>query len=89
MNDGTAFGTIFTLTDQNHYSLQLQNFKRVPTVLLPRPYPTFLPYYSKAGNAKELDLSQIESLQISIGPGINTEEYKRRFAMLLHSISLQ
>jgi hypothetical protein len=90
MKDGTAFGGSIEL-DSSHtrYTLKLDELKKVQTVILPRPYPTFLPYYSVAGKAETLDLSQIESLQISIGPGIKEDDYRNTYALKLVSVLLE
>jgi hypothetical protein len=75
MMDGSAFGKIIQLKPgKKTYVLELKDLEKVNAVLLPRPYPTFLPYYSSAGEATALDLSRVESLQIGIGPGLKTNE---------------
>ncbi|HUR31789.1 MAG TPA: hypothetical protein VMZ69_10190, partial [Saprospiraceae bacterium] len=90
MKDGSAFGARIKLKqDQKQYSIPLKDLKRVQDVLLPRPYPTFLPYFSSAGKAKDLDLSQIESLQISVGPGIDKADWDKVYELLLESVWLE
>ena len=90
MKDGSAFGGSIQL-DSTHtrYELKLDELQKVQAVILPRPYPTFLPYYSVAGKEEILDLSQIESLQISIGPGIKKEDYGNTYAFKLVSVLLE
>jgi hypothetical protein len=69
--DGRAFGGIVTLTPSSQdYTLAIEDLKPVDIVLLPRPYPTFLPYYFKPNQPGTLDMSEVETLQISIGPGL-------------------
>jgi hypothetical protein len=78
MKDGSAFGTLIKLKPKkNKYEVSLDKLERVKAVILPRPYPTFLPYYSTAGKADKLDITQIESLQISIGPGIKEKDVNK------------
>ncbi len=90
MKDGSAFGsTIIIGSQKNRYEIPLSKLTKVKSVLLPRPYPTFLPYYSKAGKADQLDLSQIESLQISIGPGIKEEDWGKTYAVMIGSVLLE
>ncbi len=90
MKDGSAFGATIALSPkQNNYTLPINTFKKVKAVLLPRPYPTFLPYYSSAGRAKTLDLSQVESVQVSIGPGIKAEDWAKAYTLQLEKISLE
>lgn len=70
-NDGSAFGKIIEIgTTTGEYKLALADLIPVQTVTLPRPYPSFLPYYLDHGIHKSFDISQVESLQFSIGPGI-------------------
>ena len=69
--DGQAFGGTVTLTSSTEdHALNISDLKPVDIVLLPRPYPTFLPYYFRAGRQGALDMSEVETLQISIGPGL-------------------
>ena len=67
----------------------MQYLTSVKAVILPRPYPTFLPYYSKAGKADKLDISQIESLQISIGPGIKEKDVDKKRELVISSVYLE
>jgi len=90
MKDGTAFGGLIDLTTGvSEHKIKLDGLKEVTPVILPRPYPTFLPYYSTAGYATELDLSQIESLQVSIGPGIPKEDWDKTFELSIRSVWLE
>jgi hypothetical protein len=90
MKDGSAFGGIVHLNaEDSKYILKLDKLQRVKPVILPRPYPTFLPYYSDAGNAASLDVTQIESLQISIGPGIAKEDWGNTFLLKLMRVELE
>lgn len=90
MKDGSAFGGIIQVSnDQQKYIIPIGDLKKVNAVLLPRPYPTFLPYFSVAGKAEQLDLSQIESLQISIGPGIEEKDWEKGYELLVESVILE
>lgn len=74
MEDGTAFGKIIEMEDEvKEYTIDLDELEPVKTVTLPRPYPTFLPYYLEHINS-DFDIEKIESLQLSIGPGIPEEK---------------
>ncbi len=45
LKDGSAWGTAITVTGQwTEIEVPFSSLARVPLVLLPRPYPTFLPY---------------------------------------------
>jgi hypothetical protein len=90
MKDGSAFGAQINLNSVDKtYKVNLNDLKRVSAVLMPRPYPTFLPYYSSAGKADHLDISQIESLEISIGPGIKKEDLQKEYVLFISSVSLE
>ena len=88
--DGTAYGGILQVNNHDKkYSISLDQLKPVPVVLMPRPYPTFLPYFSTVKPGSHLDLSQIESLQISIGPGIPKENLDKPIEVILESVWLE
>jgi len=88
-NDGIAFGAVVKLdTLKGDYSIPLNDLKQVKTVLLPRPYPSFLSYYfSPATNS--FDLSKMETLQISIGPGIPQDQLKDKHGLAIESVRLE
>jgi len=78
LNDGSTFGYVIELMPHlAEYHIPLSEFEPVPTVLLPRPYPGFLPYYFRPDAVPAFDLRLLESLQISLGPGLNEQEIKR------------
>ncbi|MEP6646155.1 MAG: cellulase family glycosylhydrolase [Saprospiraceae bacterium] len=90
MKDGSAFGGMIELNSKDSsYVLPLSILKPVKAVLLPRPYPTFLPYYSSAKNSGVLDMNQVESLEFSIGPGIKEEDWGKTYEMMISEIWLQ
>ncbi len=90
MKDGSAFGAMITLiADESMYKIKLDELKRVKPVILPRPYPTFLPYFSDAGKAMKLDMSQVESLQISIGPKIPEGDWSKTYELRISSVLLK
>ncbi len=67
MRDGSAWGTMITLgTMVTTQAVALSELKRVPLVLLPRPYPTFQSYDLMADVAGPLDLKQLEGLQFGM-----------------------
>lgn len=88
--DGAAFGTIIQLAaDQMEYEIPIHQLKSTAAVLLPRPYPTFLPYYTDVHVGSELDVSKLESLQIAIGPGIPEDEVQQPREVWIQSVSLR
>lgn len=46
--------------------------------LLPRPYPTFLPYWFEPETNKSLDLSKIENIQLLLVPENNTQRINKK-----------
>ena len=90
MKDGTAYGGILTLdSKEDLYKMSIKDLEKVRTVLLPRPYPGFLPYWFDMNSRSKLDLTQVESLQISIGPGIPENEYDNAHGVAIGRVLLQ
>jgi hypothetical protein len=61
----------------------------VSLVLLPRPYPGFQPYFFQSKSKEKFNASEIEAVQISIGPGIKKEDFKNPQEVLIDKIQLQ
>ncbi|NUO03593.1 MAG: membrane or secreted protein [Saprospiraceae bacterium] len=69
--DGSAYGKTIELSpEMKEYEISIKDLVPVKTVTMPRPYPTFLPYFFANDNAGSIKLEDIEGLQISIGPGL-------------------
>ncbi len=68
--DGTAWGTTLRLSNSwRDYRIPVQTLQPVPLVLLPRPYPQFLPYFfSATPRLSRIDLTRIDGLQIGVRP---------------------
>jgi hypothetical protein len=78
---GNTFGSLLSLDPaKKEYEIKLDDLKPVNMVILPRPYPTFLPYYFKS-SASSFNTDLIETLQISIGPGLQSVEEAYRFSI--------
>ncbi len=90
MNDGHAYGKVIEITPKTRdYSLNLTDLKPVKTVTLPRPYPTFLPYYLDHQLRSAFDLSKVESIQFSIGPEIPAVQLQEKHGIELIHIRLE
>jgi hypothetical protein len=64
---GKAFGKSIRLDGKtSNHSIDLADLDPVPTVIMPRPYPTFLPYYFSHRMDHPLKLSEIQRLQLSL-----------------------
>jgi hypothetical protein len=86
--DGITYGGIVNVdVEQGDYSVSIASLKQVQTVLMPRPYPSFLPYYFQASG--NFDVSKIETLQISIGPGISESELTNKHGLAIESVRLE
>lgn len=87
--DGSTFGkTLVIEPAKKDYPIDLSTFQKVGAVTLPRPYPTFLPYFFE-GESVTFRLAEIESLQISIGPGIPESELLLPHGIAIESVRIQ
>lgn len=78
--DGRTFGGEVELTPENReYALGIADLKPVRQVILPRPYPTFLPYFFSYDDGKPIRMTDVETLQISIGKQSGKTEGPFRF----------
>ncbi|MBE0424872.1 MAG: hypothetical protein IBX66_13215 [Lutibacter sp.] len=90
MNDGSSFGNIIEIgTESSNYTMRLSDLKPVKTVTLPRPYPSFLPYYLVHNLSSEFDINKVESIQFSIGPGIPENELADKHGIAIVSVRLE
>lgn len=88
--DGQAFGGNIKIGQESgEYRLSLNDLEVVKLVTLPRPYPTFLPYFFDRAAPGDFNLSEIETLQISIGPGLSDVEKKEKQAVAIESVRLE
>lgn len=84
---GEAYGAVVSLDSKtSETSVPFSALKKVPMVTLPRPYPTFLPYYFESSVNTPFDMSAMETLQISIGPGLSVEEAQKQQAVGIESV---
>jgi hypothetical protein len=86
--NGNAFGGLIELSPSTgEYSVRIEDLRQVRLVTLPRPYPTFLPYYFEGREQQVLNLNMIETLQISVGPGL--KDVDSPYAFTIESIRLE
>lgn len=87
LQDGTAYGTIVELVPGSHdYEVPLTSLKKVKAVTMPRPYPTFLPYFFEPAYSADFSMEKAESLQISIGPGIPENQLKDKHGIAIERV---
>ena len=90
MNDGSSFGKVVEIsTKLKEYKLCLKDLEPVKTVTLPRPYPSFLPYYLEHDISNTFDINFIESIQFSIGPKIPTNQLEDSHGISIISVYLK
>jgi hypothetical protein len=66
--DGTSFAADLTLTSSfQEVAIPLSTLQLDSTILLPRPYPGFQPFWFTAGSARAFELQQAEKLQFRLG----------------------
>lgn len=88
--DGCAYGNSLVITpERGEFLIHLKDLRNVERVILPRPYPTFLPYYFTPSTTSDFSLKDIESLQISIGPGLPESQLHEKHGIAIESIRLE
>jgi len=74
-NAGMAYGKVIELSEEAQvYKIPIEELKPVEMVTMPRPYPSFLPYYFERSASEKFEINDIETLQISIGSGLSAQE---------------
>jgi hypothetical protein len=88
---GQSFSSSFVLTkEMKDIVLPLDRFTPDSGLVMPRPYPDFLPLFFKAGgNAGVPHLYGLEKLEITIGGGLTDSELKKPFSLEVQSVSAQ
>ncbi len=90
MDNGSAFGAMITLEpNEVAVDVSLNGLKPVKTVSLPRPYPSFLPYYFEHHNKDHFDISRVEFIQISLGPGQTKDQIDGAHGIAVSKIYLK
>jgi hypothetical protein len=70
-DNGSAFAADITLDDRfSDVAIPLTTFASNEALLMPRPYPGFLPLKFRNPSSKRPDLSALERIEITIGEGI-------------------
>ena len=87
--DAFAFSGFVVLTN-NFQDLTLSFDGLVPDsmLLLPRPYPEFMPIWFKAQGVSTFNLSETEKIQITIGNDLNDAQLKKSYSLEVQSIWL-
>lgn len=89
-SDGVAYGAVVTLgRDFGAVSVPLNALRHVRMPNIPHGYPVFLHYWSDVGANIPLRLDHIESILVSIGPGLPAESLEQPHGMLIERIWLE
>jgi hypothetical protein len=67
-NGSVMSGEISIIPGEMIYRIPLENFAGAPYLVIPRPFPDFLPYKIRHGN-QPFDWSRAEGLQLMVRPG--------------------
>lgn len=75
-DNGVTLGTLVKPgAGRQAIRIPVRDLKPVALPILPRPYPTFLPYFFRADPEGKLDLQRVEAVVLSFGPGLQPGEY--------------
>ena len=80
-NDASSVSSFITLTtDFQEIEIPLKSFTFNSTLLMPRPYPGFLPLVFKGSGAEgKLDLINVEKIEMTIGSDIPSSDLNRPY----------
>ncbi|HZF14950.1 MAG TPA: hypothetical protein VE046_03310 [Steroidobacteraceae bacterium] len=75
-SDGIAYGALVTVAArEGTYSVPVAALKQVRAPNIPHGYPVFIPFWSSVATPVPLDLERVESVMLSIGPGLAASDY--------------
>jgi len=87
--EGIAYGGLVTVQPTyGAYSLNVKALTQVRAPNIPHGYPVFIHFWNSVDAAVPLDLKQIESVLVSIGPGIAAAEYDEEHEIQIERIWL-
>ncbi|HUL54396.1 MAG TPA: hypothetical protein VLT83_13400 [Opitutaceae bacterium] len=88
--DGIAYGGTVTLEPNfGAASVAVGALRQVRMPNIPHGYPVFIHFWSQAGGAIPLDLKRVESVLVSIGPGVPASEYGNAHGVQIERIWLE
>jgi len=87
--DAFAFSVFVVLTNSfQDLTVSLDRLIPDSMLLLPRPYPEFMPVWFKAEGVSTFNLSEIEKIQITVGTDLNEAQLKKPYSLEVQSIWL-
>ncbi|WP_165823829.1 cellulase family glycosylhydrolase [Pseudochryseolinea flava] len=89
-NQGNTYGALIALKQDVHeYEIAFENLQPVKHVTLPRPYPTFQQYFFQPDVTGSFDVKNAETLQISVGPGLDAKTLESSYKFGIESIRFE
>lgn len=89
-DDGVAYGGMIEVAPRfGRCAIDVGDLRPVRAPNIPHGYPVFIPFWSEVQREIPLDLARIESVMVSIGPGMSPEEYDREPGILVERIWLE
>ncbi len=88
--DGIAYGGMVTVQPvHGAYAVPLSALHQVRSPNIPHGFPVFLHFWSTIHSAIPLDLNRVESVLVSIGPGLTAAEYAGTHGVNIERIWLE
>jgi|GEM_PF-64042 len=89
--DGSSVSSVVSLAnDFKDLEIPIKSFEPDSALLMPRPYPHFLPLEFKANtSSSKIDLSNAEKVEVTIGEGIPATDLKKPYNLDVEGIWLQ
>ncbi|HLZ15732.1 MAG TPA: hypothetical protein VKQ08_01780, partial [Cyclobacteriaceae bacterium] len=89
-SNGSSASSFVSLSDEfKDLEIPLNKLTPDSALLMPRPYPGFLPLAFKADKAGKMDLSEAEKVEVTIGQGILSSDLKKPYNLDVEGIWLQ
>lgn len=88
--DGIAYGGVVTvLPVHGHYTVPLSALHKVRSPNIPHGYPVFIHFWSSLNADIPLDMNRVESVLVSIGPGLTAGDYAGTHGVNIERIWLE
>jgi hypothetical protein len=89
-NDASSYAASVDLTSEfKNIEIPLSAFTPDSSLLLPRPYPGFLPLWFKASSFSDLAVSKLDKLEVTAGDRLSADQYNKPFGIEVESVSLE
>jgi hypothetical protein len=90
-SDGSSVSSMVSLTnDFKDIEIPIQSFASDSALLMPRPYPGFLPLFFKEDKANsKINFAEAEKVEVTIGSGIPASDLKKPYNLEVEGIWLQ